>query len=494
MPISSAHFHFQQVLQLFELVKPLNRDHSLLEYVVQDVLGQGGFGTTYLCRDEHLQKLVVIKEYTPHRLVRRGPAGNLEALGSREAIVFADGLGKFLEEARKLALFHHPNIVRVNRYFQAHGTGYFVMDYEAGGSLREIISNLDGAMPDQEVEGLILPLCDGLAQLHRLGLLHRDIKPDNVVVRPDGSPALIDFGAAVQFGDAARGPIPFIGTEAYAPPEQFDPTGDLGPWTDIYSLGAVMFEMVTGRRPSPARRRLTDENFVSVKDFVGGKYSDRLLSLIDKCLSLDRRERPQNINECLVLLRADRDQRFRLMATDISLKMAAHFCNWANPNGGLNVDELIAFMIAFPATDLSWRIGKGLPSKETAERLLNTSSLQAAEYCAGVFADRGFQRSNRPISSSFVLGRMDEYAATYLLDRRKEEWRYELTLQHLAENCISASHQTDVPGFIDLMEQVTDRARGRVKKEFRKLYRKVTYRRVESGWVKEFVNLEEDDH
>jgi len=478
---------------LFEPVEPLNVGHQLAEYVVQDVLGQGGFGTTYLCRDEHLQKRVVIKEYTPHRLVKRSHGGDLEALSSRSASLFANGLSKFLEEARKLALFLHPNIVRVSRFFQAHGTGYFVMDCEAGGSLRDVISSISGSMPDQEIEGLILPLCDGLAQLHRRGLLHRDIKPDNIVVRPDGSPALIDFGAAVHFGDALKGPIQFIGTETYAPPEQFDPVGDIGPWTDIYSLGAVMFEMVTGSPPPPSRQRLAGQDFLSVKDIVGGKYSDRLLSLIDKCLCLDRRERPQNINECMVLLRADRDQRFRLMITDISLKMAAHFCNWAKPNAGLDVDELTAFMVAFPAIDLSWRIGKGLPSKETAERLLNTSRLDAAK-CGGVFTDRGFQGSSRPISSSFVLGRMDEYAATYLLDRRKEEWRYELTLKHLAENCIAATHKTDVPGFVDLMEQVTDRARGRVKKEFGKLYRKVTYLRTESGWTKEFVNLEEDDH
>jgi hypothetical protein len=181
------------------------------------------------------------------------------------------------------------------------------------------------------------------------------------------------------------------------------------------------------------------------------------------------------------------------MIADISLKMAAHFCNWAQPNEGLRIDELIVFMVAFPAIDLSWRIGKGLPSKETAERLLNSAALEGARYCADVFTDRGFPTPSRPIGASFVLGRMDEYAATYLLDRRKEDWRYELTLKHLAENCIAPSHPADIPGFTDLMEQVADRARARVKKQFRKLYRKVTYRRNESGWVKEFVDLEADD-
>ena len=345
-------------------------------------------------------------------------------------------------------------------------------------------------MSEQEIEGIAAPLCQGLAELHRSGLLHRDVKPDNIIMRADGSPALIDLGAAVQFNEADRGPIPFVGTAAYAPIEQFDPNGNIGPWTDIYSMGAMIYEMVTGHPPTPARARLSGLDMISAAESSRGKYSDRLLGMIDTCLSLEADERPQSIRECFVLLQADQDERFRHLINDIALKMAAHFCNWAKPNEGLRTDELVAFMAAFPAIDLSWRIGKGLPGKDTTERLLNVTSLDVVRYCSKVFAERGFRTGENPITASFVLGRMDEYAACYLLDRRQKEWRYELTLKQLAEHCIASTHSRDLPGFTDLMEGVVDRARGRVKKEFGKIYRKVVYRAVEGGgWVKETVDL-----
>jgi serine/threonine protein kinase len=477
-----------------DLVKPLSTGQRLLEYVIQSVLGQGGFGTTYLCHDEHLGRRAVIKEFTPAGVAKRTPDGKLGPVGSRTTSLFAKGRSEFLEEARKLALFRHPNIVRVNRYFEANNTGYFVMDHEAGGSLRDIISNVRGPLSEQEIEGIIAPLCQGLAELHQVGLLHRDVKPDNIIVRSDGDPALIDFGAAVQFGGATKGPIPFVGTVAYAPIEQLDPNGNIGPWTDIYSMGAVMYEMVTGHPPTPARSRMAGFGMTSAAEGGRGKYSDRLLGMIDKCLSLEANERPQSIRESFVLLRADQDERFRLLVNDIALKMAAHFCNWAKPNEGLRTEELVAFMAVFPAIDLSWRIGKGLPGKDTAERLLNTTSLKGVRFCSDVLKERGFGAVDRPVSPSFVFGRMDEYAATYLLDRRQKEWHYELTLKQLAENCIAPTHGQDIPGFAGLMEDVVDRARGRVKKEFRKIYRKVVYRAVEGGgWVKETVDLAQLD-
>jgi serine/threonine protein kinase len=474
------------------LVDPLPEGHRLLEYSIERVLGQGGFGTTYLCRDEHLRKQVVVKEFTPHRLVRRKRDGDLEASDGEAARSFSRALSGFLDEARKLAQFRHPNIVRVNRYFEAHGTGYFVMDHEAGGSLRDIIDGVACPMTEQEIEAIVAPLCQGLSEMHRAGLLHRDIKPDNIVVRPDGSPALIDFGAAVQFGRTVKGPTAFIGTAVYAPIEQFDPDGNTGPWTDIYSMGAVMYEMVAGHHPTPARERALGAKMAPASEKGRGKYSDRLLGLIDQCLSLEPEERPRSINECLVFLDADRDERFRKLIGDISWKMVNHFCNWAEPNEGLDVEELVAFMLAFPAIDLSWRIGKGVPDKVTAERLLNSISPAEAGHCLRVFTDKGFSTGGRPLNSVFVLGRLDEYAATYLLDRKQKEWRYEMTCKQVAENCIASTNKGYIPTFMSLLEDVIDRARGRVKKEFGMIYRKVVYRRKGDGWVKEVVALDEE--
>ena len=343
-----------------ESVDPLPEGHKLLEYSVECVLGQGGFGTTYLCRDEHLRRQCVIKEFTPRRLIARRPDGRLQAIQRHAAREFSEGLAEFLEEARKLAQFAHPHIVRVTRYFEANGTGYFVMDHEAGGSLRGILDDAKDSMSEDAIEAIVEPLCRGLTALHGSGLLHRDVKPDNIVVRLDGSPVLIDFGASIRFGGSVNGPTAFIGTPAYAPVEQFDPHGNIGPWTDIYSMGAVMYEMIACRRPTPAYERVQGAEMVPASTIGGGKYSDRLLALIDQSLSLQPNERPQSISECLNFLQADRDLRFRELVGDISWKMVNHFSNWTKPNIGLNAEELVAFMLAFPAIDLSWRIGKGI--------------------------------------------------------------------------------------------------------------------------------------
>jgi serine/threonine protein kinase len=471
------------------LVEPLPKGQRILEYSVERVLGQGGFGTTYLCRDEHLRKHVVIKEFTPHRLMMRGRDG-LQPAGAGGAL-FVAALAEFLEEARRLAQFRHPNIVRVNRYFEAYGTGYFVMDYEAGVSLRDILDPENGPMSEEEIEAVVLPLCQGLSELHRAELLHRDIKPENILVRPDGSPALIDFGAVVQFGGTAKGPTAFVGTPAYAPVEQFDPNGNIGPWTDIYSMGAVMYEMIAHHPPPPARDRAAGFAMTPASERGRGKYSDRLLGLIDQCLSLDVEERPRSVRECLVFLEADRDEHFHQLIGDISWKMVNHFCNWVKPNEGLDVEELVAFMLAFPAVDLSWRIGKGLPDKATAERLLKAMSAADAQNCLKVFTDKGFRAKGRVLNSIFVQRRLDEYAATYLLDRKQTEWHYQMTCKQVAENCLAPSHKADLLGFLELLEAVVDRARGRVKKEFGKIYRKVVYRRQGGQWVKEIIALDE---
>jgi hypothetical protein len=366
------------------------------------------------------------------------------------------------------------------------------MDYEAGASLRDILDTEDRPMAEQEVEAVALPLFQGLSELHRAGLLHRDIKPENILVRQDGSPALIDFGAAVQFDGAPKGPIAFVGTAAYAPVEQFDLHGNLGPWTDIYSMGAVLYEMIARLPPPPARERAAGIDMIPAVEQGRGKYSDRLLCLIDQCLSLEIDERPRSIRECLVLWEADRDERFRQLIGDTSWKMVNHFCNWTKANDGLDVEELVGFMLAFPAIDLAWRIGKGVPDKATAERLLRSLSAAVFENCLSVFTEKGFSLKGRVLNSVVVLRRLDEYAATYLLDRKEEEWRYQMTCKQVAENCLAHTHKADLPGFLELLEDVIDSARGRVKKEFEKIYRKVVYRLENGQCVKEIVSLDEE--
>jgi serine/threonine protein kinase len=478
---------------MLELVTPLPEGHKLFEYRFLRLLGQGGFGTTYLCHDEHLQKQCVVKEFTPHALVVRRPGGDLKALRWGWRKIFAIARADFLSEARKLAKFSHPNIVRVNRYFEAHNTAYFVMDHEAGGSLRSLLRNRPSAFTETEIEALILPLCNGLAELHRIGLIHRDIKPENIIIRPDGSPALIDFGAAVEFRSLRGADFEIAGTPAYAPIEQFDPNTPQGPWTDIYALGAVMYELIAGHFPTPSLKRVQGAEMQAASSVGRGKYGDRLLGLIDKCLAMNFVERPKGTGEFLVLLQANKDYLLREVIHDTSLKMVGHLSNWAKPNDGLYLDEFIAFVICFPIIDLSWRIGKGTPDKATFVRLYKLMDQNSLRLCWDLITQKGFKAARRNLTLELIHARLDEYAATYLLDRQQSEWRYEMTCKQVARNCIAASHAGDATAFAVLMEDVVDRARARVKNEFNKAFRNVIWRKTPAGWVQEIVRFDGTD-
>src|SRR5262249_55675919 len=170
---------------------------ALFEYRLELVLGAGAFGMTYLARDTHLDKLVAIKEYLPTDLAVRALDGSVVPITTDHGYNYQWGLDRFIQEARTLARFSHPNIVRVNRYFESNGTGYMVMNYEQGASLAQLLR--DGPTPDEaRLRALLLPLLDGLEAVHAAGFLHRDIKPANVFVRGNGVPLLLDFGAARQ--------------------------------------------------------------------------------------------------------------------------------------------------------------------------------------------------------------------------------------------------------------------------------------------------------
>ena len=170
-------------------------DSMLMEYKLVSVLGVGGFGITYLARDTHLEKDVAIKEYFPASDVTRVDDGTVTLTNTQRTENYQTGLDRFLKEARTLAGFSHPHIVRVNRYFKAHGTGYMVMDYEDGESLKTWLEKYPFP-PEETIKALLALLLDGIGKVHAAGFLHRDIKPDNIFMRADGKPVLIDFGSA----------------------------------------------------------------------------------------------------------------------------------------------------------------------------------------------------------------------------------------------------------------------------------------------------------
>jgi len=401
------------------LVQPLMHGTVVADYTVERTLGQGGFGTTYLCRDNNLQRQCVLKEFTPHEIVDRGRNGELKPRSWRQRKELRSALRSFLSEAQKLARFSHPNIVRINRYFSGNGTGYFVMDYEYGVALRSLIAEAGGHLDEREIEAILLPLCDGLKTLHDQGLIHRDIKPDNILVRPDGSPVLIDFGAAIDLSTVRSAEFYVIATPRYAPIEQYDSRFPQGPWIDIYALSATIYELVCGLPPPQVQNRLGEQDPMRpARDIGRGKYGDRILGLIDQGLAVNFRERPLNMEDFISSLRVDNDIYLRKVIIGISEKATQHFINWAKANDGLFIDEFVAFTISFPIIDLCWRIGKGTASKELFLSLYRSLDHDSIEYCGNLLLNAGFRMRRTALTLSMVESRVEEYAATYLLDRQ----------------------------------------------------------------------------
>lgn len=451
-----------------DFVKPIDPDNLILEYRVLKTLGQGGFGTTYLCLDENLKRKCVLKEYTPHRIVHRHISNELKPLKSKLSNSYEIGLNDFLKEAQNVALFNHPNIVRINRFFKSNNTGYFVMDYEAGYSLRETILKRNIRFEEFEIEKILLPLCDGLFQLHKKNLIHRDIKPENIIIRNDGTPILIDFGAIGNLNSITFDEYKIYATPYYAPFEQYRPDLPQGAWIDIYALGATLYEMIAGARPQNSIDRIQSDKLIPISEIGRGVYGTKLLGLIDKCLSLDYRNRPESVSGFLALLQTDKYKTLRNVVHSITIKAIQQFLNFASPNPGLIVDEFITFIIGFSVLDLTWRLGKGkLMDNATFEKLIDMELVMQSE---DALKSAGFTTFKCSLTLDLLKNRLEEYAASYLLDRQESDWTYDLTKKQCARNCLLPAYKDDINGFTELMEGVIDRYRGRVKKELAKLY------------------------
>jgi serine/threonine protein kinase/HAMP domain-containing protein len=269
----------------------------LFEYRIDGILGQGGFGIAYAATDVNLAAKVVIKEYLPEEFAYRTLDGSVQARDDTDQEFYQNGLDSFLVEARTLATFRHPNIVRVARFFEANKTAYMVLEYERGQSLKSYRRKHE-YIPEAAIVALLAPLLEGLQVVHESGYLHRDIKPDNIYVRDeDGSLVLLDFGAARQTA-VERSEIGMVVTPGYGPVEQYAGGGRQGPWTDIYSLGATLFWLITGRKPIDAPTRLADPDPLPSAEALGkGRYSVEFLRAIDWMLRRHPDERPQNVAE-----------------------------------------------------------------------------------------------------------------------------------------------------------------------------------------------------
>jgi serine/threonine protein kinase len=266
-------------------------------YRIVKKIASGGFSIVYLAYDCD-GNAVAIKEYLPSALALRPPGELIPVISKPNLPVFRIGLKCFFEEGRALARIVHPNVVRVLNFFRANDTVYMVMAYESGHSLQEYIARTigkGGRVGEAFIRQTFHGVCAGLREVHANQLLHLDLKPANIYLRSDGSPLLLDFGAARQTINIDTPTLAPMYTPGFAAPELYAKARALGPWTDIYSIGAALFACMTGAPPQPADARRTLDAMPPRFAALAGSCSPELLAMMEMCLALDPLARPQSV-------------------------------------------------------------------------------------------------------------------------------------------------------------------------------------------------------
>ena len=286
-------------------------------YRILRVVGSGGFGITYEAEDIRLGTSVAIKEYYPHDFGERVASMSVRPRSERHEKTFDWGRSNFLKEARTLARFDHPSILRITRIFEANSTAYMVMRFERGQSFEHWLRSLGRSPTQEELDRIIAPLLDALETLHSANFLHRDIAPDNIVVRDDGSPVLLDFGAARRAVAEMTQALTGIVKAGFSPYEQYSSDRRLqGTWSDIYALGATLYRAIAGSPPEEATLRLDDDRMVAATLVGRGRYRSGFLAAIDACLQVRPSERPQSVATLRRRLAEERGHSFdRLIRT-----------------------------------------------------------------------------------------------------------------------------------------------------------------------------------
>jgi serine/threonine protein kinase len=269
---------------------------------IDRVLGQGAFGISYLVTDTMLDKSFALKEYLPRDLVTRREDGKLQATDEQAAGLFATGLAQFLEEGRTVAQLEHPNIVTVFSCLEANGTAYLLMPWYRGEALHKLLKR-SGTFSQEEALALSRPLLDALDYIHRNGVIHQDIKPANIYITEEGTPILLDFGAAGQFPHTTTSTRRKLGSAGYAAVEQAEPGGRIGPWTDIYGLAATLYRCISGRIPTAAdqRRNALEDQLADPLEPLAGLVPAQefatVIAAVDPGLALEPAARPQSIGD-----------------------------------------------------------------------------------------------------------------------------------------------------------------------------------------------------
>ena len=289
---------------------PLPIGHRLQEFVLEGLVGEGGFGIVYLARDTHLGRKVALKEYMPSALATRRADHSVTVRSERHRETFELGLHSFINEAQLLASFDHPSLVKVYRFWQQNGTAYMVMPYYEGPTLKRWLAEHRGTPDEAWLRALLASLIDALELIHNDHCYHRDIAPDNILLLTgrDGGlrPLLLDFGAARRvIGDATQA-LTVILKPGYAPVEQYAETASArqGPWTDVYALCAVLYNAVTGRVPLPSVSRIMADDLLPAAQAAADRYSPEFLAAIDAGMAVRPEHRPQSMSALRSLFEA----------------------------------------------------------------------------------------------------------------------------------------------------------------------------------------------
>lgn len=274
------------------------------QYMIERALAGGGFSSVYLARQRADQAQVAIKEYLPRRLARRNWQRQVEPLNEDCKRNFLRGRRLFLEEARVLAGLKHPNIVEVLNFFMANSTVYLVMTFEYGKILGTyLLKEKSAGLSERFMQRVFPPLLNGLQSVHDNGLLHLDIKPQNILIRPGGDPLLLDFGACQPYPYEERNRWGKVLSSGFSPIEQYDLDRPLGPWSDIYAIGATMRMCLDGQIPPPAPDRFDRDELEPAAKLYRKRFPQALLEGIDWAMSLEAEQRPQSVAEFLEALK-----------------------------------------------------------------------------------------------------------------------------------------------------------------------------------------------
>ena len=273
--------------------EPLPIGTKLDYYKVHKLIGSGGFSLIYLGEEEDSHDEVAIKEYLPKRFAQRSEDKIFSVIGEDTKDRFNRGLRLFYQEAKALAMLRHPNIVNVRNCFLDNGTAYLVMDYQPGKNLGRYIKRRKGGLSTNFIMTVFPPLLDALELIHGNQHLHLDIKPSNIHIRPGGRPLLLDFGAVYHLSKEGHKKAQVI-TPGFSPVEQYHASAKVGPWTDVYAIGASMRTCIEGRPPPTAIERHANDTLVPATEAFGKRYPKHILTAIDQSMEVDPQKRPQS--------------------------------------------------------------------------------------------------------------------------------------------------------------------------------------------------------